>query len=272
MAQSIDVAFVKQFESEVKEAYQRQGSLLRGTVRTKSGITGSSTTFQKAGKGSATSKARHAEIAPMNTDHSNVECFLSDWYAGDWIDKLDELKFQHDERQVVANAGAYALGRKTDELIVGALDGIAGTAVNLSAMDAAYFTGWVAALGKKDVPIQLGSVFGVVSWDVWSKMLTIQQFASADYIGDALPYKGGAFQSRPWLDVIWLPHTGLNGGAGARKNHLYHSSAAGHAIGAEVTSDITWHGDRAAHFVNNMMSQGAVLISGDGIVRMRCRE
>jgi hypothetical protein len=39
-----------------------------------------------------------------------------------------------------------------------------------------------------------------------------------------------------------------------------------------VQTDVTWHGDRAAHFVNNMMSQGAVLISGDGIVRMRCKE
>jgi hypothetical protein len=34
MATSIDQAFVKQFEREVHEAYQRQGSKLRNSVRT----------------------------------------------------------------------------------------------------------------------------------------------------------------------------------------------------------------------------------------------
>ena len=59
-------------------------------------------------------------VPVMNVIHSSVECFLSDYYAGDWIDQLDELKTNIDERQVIANAGAYALGRKTDDLIVAA--------------------------------------------------------------------------------------------------------------------------------------------------------
>ena len=57
----------------------------------------------------------------MNVDHSTVEAQLVDFYAGDWIDRLDELKTNIDERQVLANAGAFALGRKTDELIIQAL-------------------------------------------------------------------------------------------------------------------------------------------------------
>ena len=47
---------------------------------------------------------------------------LQDYYAGEWIDRLDEIKTNIDERTVIANAGAYALGRKTDELIIAALD------------------------------------------------------------------------------------------------------------------------------------------------------
>jgi hypothetical protein len=46
----------------------------------------------------------------------------------------------------------------------------------------------------------------------------------------------------------------------------------GHAAGADVTTDVTWHGDRASHFVNNMMSQGAALIDASGVVTMRCLE
>src|SRR5690606_5801024 len=103
------------------EAYQRQGSKLRNTVRTIGNVRGASTTFQKVGKGSASTKSTHGMVPVMNLAHSNVECTLQDFYAGDWVDKLDELKVQHNERQVIASAGANALGRKSDELIINAL-------------------------------------------------------------------------------------------------------------------------------------------------------
>ena len=118
MSTSIDQAFVKQYQVEVQEAYQRQGSRLRTTVRSKTDIRGASTVFQKIGSGTAAAKSRNGIVPVMNLDHTSVECFLQDHYAGDWIDKFDELKTNLDERAVVANAGAYALGRKSDELII----------------------------------------------------------------------------------------------------------------------------------------------------------
>ena len=36
----------------------------------------------------------------MNQSHTAIECTLSDFYAGDWVDQLDETKVQHDERAV----------------------------------------------------------------------------------------------------------------------------------------------------------------------------
>ena len=121
MSESIDQAFIKQFEREVHEAYQRQGSKLRNSVRTTNKVTGSSTVFQKVGKGTASTKSTHGMVPVMNLVHSNVECVLQDFYAGDWVDHLDELKLNIDERQVIASAGASALGRKTDEMIINAL-------------------------------------------------------------------------------------------------------------------------------------------------------
>jgi hypothetical protein len=88
---SIDQAFIKQFEEEVHQAYQRMGSKLRNTVRVKNGVKGSSTVFQKVGKGAASTKARHGMVPVMNVDHTSVECQLQDFYAGDWVDQLDEL-------------------------------------------------------------------------------------------------------------------------------------------------------------------------------------
>ena len=107
MSTTIDQSFVKQFESDVHFAYQRMGSKLRNTVRTKTNVKGKSTTFQTAGAGIG-EKARHGQVPIMNLVHAPVECLLKDHYAGEYIDELDELKVNH-EKMVAAESGAGAL-------------------------------------------------------------------------------------------------------------------------------------------------------------------
>ena len=133
---------------------------------------------------SAAAKARNGAVPVMNLTYSNAECFLQDYYAGEWIDKLDEIKSNIDERSVIANAGAYALGRKTDELIVAALDGATqeavGTGVGLADTDGLTKQKVLMAfemLGAADVPDD-GQRFAVVGWKQWSELLQIQEFAS----------------------------------------------------------------------------------------------
>jgi len=65
MANTIDTAFIKQFESEVHLAYQRMGSKLRNTVRTVGSVRGNTVRFQKLGKGSANTKSRNGIVTPM---------------------------------------------------------------------------------------------------------------------------------------------------------------------------------------------------------------
>lgn len=272
MATSIDQAFIRQFEREVHTAYQRMGSKLRQTVRSKTDIKGASTVFQKVGKGVAATKSRHGQVPVMDLTHDNVTCYLEDYYAGDWIDRLDELKINIDERQVIAQAGAYALGRKTDELIIAELD----KSTNFAGDDTAGLSltkvlDAFELLGAKDVPDD-GQRYAVVGWKQWTELLAIKEFASADYVGpDELPYRGS--QAKRWLGTLWIPHSGLSIDANdIRLCHWYHKSALGHAAGADVETDISWHGDRAAHFVNSMMSQGAAIIDADGVVTLRCDE
>ena len=122
MANTIDVAFIKQFESEVHMAYQRMGSKLRNTVRTVGNVAGSTVRFQKIGTGSASTKSRNGDITAMELTHTQVEATMADHYAAEYIDKLDELKTNIDERQAVAQSAAAALGRKTDEILYTAMD------------------------------------------------------------------------------------------------------------------------------------------------------
>ena len=273
MSTSIENAFVKQFEEEVHQSYQRLGSKLRGAVRTVSNVKGASTIFQKVGKGVASTKSTHGMVPVMNLDHTAVECLLEDYYAGDWVDRLDELKINTDERLVIANAGAYALGRKTDDLIISALDAATDNIIadGNTGLTKAKVLEAFEYLGENDVPDD-GQRFAVIGWKQWSDLLAIDEFSSADYIGaDALPWKGT--QAKEWLGTIFIPHSGLPiDGTGIRSCFWFHKTAIGHASGDDVNTDISWHGDRAAHFVNNMMSQGATLIDQAGIVKIECDE
>ncbi|MGE4313030.1 MAG: phage capsid protein [Pseudobdellovibrionaceae bacterium] len=272
MATTISEAFIKQFEREVHEAYQRMGSKLKNTVRFINNVQGATATFQKVGKGTASTKSTHGMVPVMNLEHTSVDCPLQDYYAGDWIDKLDEMKINIDERQVIANAGAYALGRKTDDLIISAL----ATASTNTIDDGA--TGLTKAkvleafeiLGEADIPDD-GQRFAVVGWKQWSDLLGIDEFASSDYVGsEELPWQGT--QAKRWLGTLWIPHSGLPVASDVRSCFWYHKTAIGQASGSDVQTDISWHGDRAAHFVNNMMSQGAALIDGSGVVVIDCDE
>ena len=268
MSTYIDNSFVAQYERDVHEAFQRRGSFLMHTIRRKTNVKGATTTFQKVGTGIATTKSRHGQITPMNQSHNPVTCTLADFYGGDWVDKLDEAKSNHDERMVIANGGAWALGRKADDQVI--TEAIATTSfvgTYTGGLTRALLLQAVETLDDNDVPND-GQRWGLLTPRAWATAMTFAEFASSDFVSDQ-PYMKGA-QPRTWLGVNWMVHTGLNGKGTATADCLaYHKSALGYASGHDIKSDITWHGDRAAHFVNHMMSGGACLIDEGGVVEIR---
>ena len=110
-------------------------------------------------------------------------------------------------------------------------------------------------LGEADVPDD-GERYAIIGWKQWSDLLDIDEFANADYVGDdELPWKGT--QAKRWLGTLWMPHSGLTkDGSGVRYCYWYHKTAIGHAVGKDVTTDVTWHGDRAAFFINKKLRGG----------------
>lgn len=267
---SIDQSFIKHFQAEVVNAYSQMGSKLKSTVRSKNNIQGASTTFQIIGKGVAATKTRNGQVPTMKLTHTPKECALSDYYAGEWVDSLDELKVGHDERKVVAQAGAYALGRKTDELIINALKTTTTTIGSAAAaLTKATILEAFTLLNKEDVPDD-GERYAIVSPQAWNQLLSIEEFSSADYVGAKTPFVAGC-ESRKWLGINFIMHTGLpatgSDETAAHTCFIYHKNAVGHAVGMDIKTDITWHGDYAAHFVNNMMSQGACLIDPKGVIK-----
>ena len=276
MATSITNAFITQFEAEVHMAYQRMGSKLKNLVRTVNGVNGSSVKFQKVAKGSANTKARHAEVVAMDLSHSNVSATLTDYYAADYVDKLDELKVNIDERQVVANSAAYALGRKTDSVITSVMENATQLANNSSG------TGTGMNLGKAQAMMELFNTndvpddqqrYWVVGPKQWSDLINLDQFSRVEYVGESeLPYAGGMTAKR-WLGFLWFVHSGLEtSGSTDRHTVAFHKSAIGMGIGSDVKTEVNYIPEKVSHLITSMLSIGGVLIDSDGIRIQKCAE
>ncbi len=284
MSTSIDISFISSYEAKVHEVFQRQGSYLKDAVRLKTNVVGSTAVFQRIGKGTATTKARHGTITPMNQTHTAPSTTLADFYAGDWVDKLDESKVNINERDAIASGGAMALGRKVDDQITTVLDTTTEAVITLTVTSKAAILATAIQLAEaawdNDVPND-GQVYAVVTPRCWSQLMTVDQFSHADWVGtDGQTFKQGPAVGRAkwkdWMGVKWKMQTGLPGaGTATAKCFLFHKMAVGYAMaqaagnvaGNEaVAADITWHGDRAAHFVNHMMSGNAVMIDDTGVI------
>lgn len=285
MSTSITAAFITSYDAKVHEVFQRTGSYLKEAVFVKDGVIGSTASFHKIGKGTATTKSRHGTITPMNQTHTAPSCTLADFYAGDWVDKLDEAKHNIAERDRIASGGAMALGRKVDAQITTVLDTTTQTTVTYNGTETIATTlagsiEWAEAAWSNDVPND-GRVYACVSPRQWSQMMVVPQFQNADFVGaDGQSYRQGPQVGKgkwkDWLGVKWKMQTGLPGeGTATSKGFLWHFDAIGYAVAQSagnvagneaVSADITWHGDRAAHFVNHMMSGQACLIDDTGVI------
>ena len=261
MANSIDTAFIKQFETEVHMAYQRMGSKLRNTVRT-SNVTGSVARFQIIGKGVATTKSRNGNVTPMELAHTTVEVTMADFYAPEYIDKLDELKININERQAVAQSAAAALGRKTDELIYAAMDAAGGTSIHdtSSALEIADLLSLFETMGVNDVP-EDGQRYLAMNPKGYADLFGISQFASSDFVGEQnLPFAGG-MTMKEFLGFKVFSTSAVTAG----KNIAYHTSSVGLGINADVQTEVNYVAEKASHLATSMMSMGAVGIDADGI-------
>jgi len=263
MANTIDTAFITQFETEVHLAYQRMGSKLRNTVRTVSNVNGNTARFQKIGTGIASTKSRNGQVTPMELTHTTVDVTMQDFYAAEFIDKLDELKTNIDERQAIATSAAAALGRKTDELLYTAMDaGANSTQIHDTGgvLEKTDLLSLFETMGAANIP-EDGGRYLAMNPKGYSDLFLITEFASSDFVGEQnLPFAGG-MSMKEFLGFKIFSTSAVTAG----KSIGYHTSSVGLGIGADVTTELNYVPEKVSHLATSMMSMGAVVIDDNGI-------
>ena len=136
----ITTAFVKQFGDTLNMLSQQKGSRLTNAVSVETGAYGEEEYFDQYGEDVANTKvARNVDVEYAADDYKRRRVSFTDVYWAKLIDKEDKLAMLIDPTSGLMQAGAWAIGRKVDDLIITAFSGAAKT--GKAGGDTTNFTG-----------------------------------------------------------------------------------------------------------------------------------
>lgn len=279
MSASISTAYIASFDAEVKKAYQGS-SKLRGTIRTKAGVVGSTHRFPKFGKGLAQQRQTQVDVTPMNVAHTNATATLSDWYAAEYTDVFDMPKTNVDEMRELAGTIAMAMGRREDQLIINALDAASTTLTvsnDVGGTDTNLNTSKVRRAKRllDDQGVPQGSRTFVHSANGLESLLGDSDASTFDKNAIKALYDG---QIMHWVgfDFVMIESRTEGGlavdGSLDRTNFAYERQAAGLAIGMNMVSEVNYIPQKTSWLSLGRFSSGAVTIDALGLVELTCRE
>lgn len=277
MAINVSNAFVTLFDAEVKQAYQAE-SVLRNTVRLRSGVEGSTHKFPKIGKGVAQVRVPQTDVTPMNVDYSQATVTLSDYIAAEYSDIFNQAKINFDERSELVQVVSKSIGRRADQLIIDALDAASTSLTVATSVGGAASNLNIEKLLEAKKLMDAGNVpmegrHILIHANNLSALLGETQVTSADYnsvkalvSGDVNSFLGFNFHVIGDRDEGGLPIPST------RTCYAWHQGAVGYAEGMGIRTEINYIPEKTSHLVASMFSAGAVGIDAEGIVEISCTE
>jgi hypothetical protein len=274
----LSTAYVAQFDAEVKQAYQGT-SVLRGTVRTRTGVVGSTHRFTKIGKGVAQPHVPQSDVTPIGASYSTVTATLSDWDAPEYSDIFMQAKVNFDERRELVQVVGAAIGRRFDQLIIDAMiaavspetvsNDIGGTDSNLNV---AKLIEAKRLLDKNNVPP--GDRYILCHATSLAGMLGETQVTSADYNSVKALVQGdlNTFLGFKFMVIGDRDEGGLPLSTNDRSVFAWHRTAVGLAEGIAPSTEINYIPQKTSFLVNAKFSAGAVTIDDEGLVVITCDE
>lgn len=262
------------YVEEFKVDYEREKSLLQKCTMPATLVKADTVVWEVVDQtDAAQEKTRDGKIPVSNLDFSRVTASPKREYKKYQIDDFDAFKHNSNVRSMQNRKAVAACHRAIDQLIFDQLD-TATTVVNsgsaISFSTYANILAWISTIENNDVPSNDGKLWGVVTPTQLRQMMRINEFTSADYIGDrklenGLPADGGYYR---WLGVNWFSHTGLTGkGTSTASNFLFHTTALGHQTLGDPDAYVGWNDEDDFWFNWAKVSHAAKLCLQNGVVK-----
>lgn len=281
MANTISNAFVQQFKANVYQLSQQRGSRLGNKVRLEA-LTGDTHNFERiAAVAAQTKPSRHSTTPVLDAPHSRRKVSPVDKEWGDVIDREDKLRLLITPDSEYAIAGANALGRAKDDLIIAAALGNAtdgaGASVALPAGQklalAATFNLDQILTGQQTLNLAEVDEDGrtiVFGAKQLKNVLGVAAFTSADYntVRTLMSGRIDAFLGFDWVRTARLTLT-----LTTRSCFMFQRMAMGLAVNEDMFARIAERPDLSfATQVYCRMTMGSTRIEDEGVVQMDTTE
>ncbi len=277
MAQNVTTAFVDLFDSEVKQAYQAE-SLLRGTMRTRTGVAGNTVKFPTIGKGVATLRVPQTDVTPLNVTYGRVTATMEDYIAAEYSDIFQQSHINFDERSELVQVVSKSIARRMDQIMIDALNAATGTSTVATTVGGAgtnmnieKLRATAKALNEKNVPAegrrllmhasQLDALLGETE-------ITSQDFAAVKALvqGEINTFMGFTILTMGDRDEGGIPKPST------RTCFAWHQDSMGYAESMSQKTEVNYVPEKTSFLVSSMFSAGSIAIDGEGIVKISCTE
>jgi len=277
MAINVSSAFVDLFDSEVKQAYQAE-SVLRGTMRTRSGVAGNTVKFPTIGKGVATIRVPQTDVTPLNVTYGQVTATMEDYIAAEYSDIFQQSHINFDERSELVQVVSKSIARRMDQIMIDALNAATGTSTVATTVGGAgtnmnieKLRATAKALNEKNVPSegrnllmhasQLDAMLGETE-------ITSQDCAAVKALvqGEVNTFMGFNILTMGDRDEGGIPKPST------RTCFAWHKDSMGYAESMAQKTEVNYVPEKTSFLVSSMFSAGSVAIDGEGIVKISCTE
>ena len=260
-----------QFVEEWIVAFQRGETYLKSRVSEEVMISGLNAKFAVQGAaGRMSERGVNGLIPSRNRTDTQPSITLKEKHSKETQTSFNVFTAPANLRQAMQNAGALAAAREIDYTIIDALATATNSYNSGSAVTQTFgkFVDELSTLWNNDV-MAGQEITCLWTPKTWARLLTINQFVSADYIDSKFLSGLAADKPKWWLGAMHIMHTGLPGkGTNAASNFIFAKGAVGHAVAqGEIQVAAGYNDEDDYSYSRHTIFDGATILQQAGVLK-----
>lgn len=270
-----DVA-VTLFDPMPKLAYQELGFKLRNTVRSRNNVVGDTVKFPKLGSGVAQQKALQDDVVPLNLQWARSSVTLQDWHASDYSDIFGQRDVNFDEVRELSEALGMAIGRRSDQMILDALEN-SGTTNTIAHGSTGFTFAKFLTLNKfmtKNSVRRRGMELHIgIDATAEEDILNENKFIDSDFTKKAVLDNGSSLDGMNMFGYIWhvfgdMDEGGIPVSGSTHSAFSWAKNSTGIAVGMDFTTENNYIPIKTSFLVTSKYKANAVVIDPVGVVQI----
>jgi hypothetical protein len=274
MSTSLTAVQQIEYDALVKAEYRSRGFKLRPGVYNKENVVGRFVDFRKVDQVISVQAAYQQAVTAQDPGYDKAQATLEKYVTPILIDEVQELTVNFDSKMESSMLVADAMGRRSDQIIIDALDADPGSTIANGGTNMTYAKYTQIIEFFEDNAVPLGDRFVAMSGNNFRALLQEQEFTSTFYTANRVLDKG-MVREYLGLNVIIIPDMtegGLPLAGNIRSAFAWHRQSTGMGVGQNFRTEINYIPEKTSWLVNGVFSAGAVVIDNRGVLQVDCDE